>query len=44
METYIRKTYKKQASKGSNINTKEKIKSEKYTLRARESDIIITNR
>lgn len=33
VETYIRKTNKKQARKGSNINTKEKIKSEKYTLR-----------
>lgn len=33
----------KQVSKGSNINSKEKIKSEKYTLRPRESDIIIIN-
>lgn len=33
---------KKQASKGSNINNK-KIKSEKYTLKPKESDIIIIN-
>lgn len=33
METYIRKTNKKQTKKESNINTKEKIKSEKYALR-----------
>lgn len=32
---------KKKASKGSNINMKEKIKSEKYSLKPKESDTII---